>query len=178
MTDTELVHTIIRHTELSPELAAEIEDHYQQTFAFEINRIKEWTVAEWMLISYVGDEWVSLIELSKREITVGGLPLLVGGIGGVYTPEQHRGKGYAHAALRRAMAFLCEEQRVAFAMLLCGDHRVSLYQGLGWQVVGNPARYQQTTGDDVLPPEFNVMVYSCGNQPWPEGEIDFRGRPW
>lgn len=169
---------IVPYEALTPEFGQEIEGHYHQVFHFEITTIKEWNVPEWMLITWLGETWVGLVELSTRTITVGGAALRVGGIGGVYVLEQQRGKGVASAAVRRAVEFLCAEQKTDFVLLLCGDHRLSFYAGLGWQHVNNPAIYHQTTGVYPLTAEFNRMIYACGSTLWPAGEIDFCGRPW
>lgn len=178
MNDDEIRHEIRRRDELAPAFYEEIERHYAQVFSYEIHLIQEWTDADWQLVSWIGDEWVSVVELNTRTILVGGVPFRAGGVGGVYTPEAYRGKGYASASMQRAQDYLCREQSVDFALLLCGKHRISFYEGLGWLVVDNHALYHQTIGVFALPADLYRMIYSCGDHAWPQGEIDFQGPPW
>src|SRR5689334_12424984 len=61
-----------------------------------------------------GDQWVSLVEVALRTITVGGQPVRIGGIGGVSTFPTHRNKGYSSMALREAARLIFDDLKVEF----------------------------------------------------------------
>src|SRR5437764_780220 len=66
-----------------------------------------------------GDQWVSLVEVVQRTIRVGGQPVRIGGVGGVSTFTDHRGKGYSSMALRAAANLMFDDLKVDFGVLFC-----------------------------------------------------------
>ncbi len=132
---------------------------------------------EWTVLVFEGDQWVSSTTLTFREILVGGLPIRMGGIGGVMTLPEQRGKGYAEAAMRKTMEFL--GQQVAFGLLVCEPKLVKYYAKFGWQRVDQPIFYQQSDGQThTFPLEMAVMIYASNGDSWPAGEINVCGLPW
>jgi predicted acetyltransferase len=49
-----------------------------------------------------GDERVSWLRVVELDVHYGASKVRVGGIAGVYTPREHRGRGYSAATLRYA----------------------------------------------------------------------------
>lgn len=138
----------------------------------------EWSRSEWKLIVWEGDAWVSSIALLKKAITVDGKPVTVGGIGGVMTLPEWRGRGYASAAMKAAADFIRDEMKAPFGLLICNPHRAHLYQSLGWKVIEAPTFFEQSTGKRQFSDVMLVMTYACTEQPWPDGPVDLCGPPW
>ncbi len=67
-----------------------------------------------------------------RTATWDGRKVEIGGIGGVSTREDCRGRGYATLALNAAIRTLRDHEAVRFAMLFCEPHNEAFYQARGW----------------------------------------------
>ena len=61
-----------------------------------------------------------------------GRKVHIGGIGGVSTREDCRGRGYATLALNAAIRTLRDHEAVRFAILFCEPHNEAFYQARGW----------------------------------------------
>lgn len=156
----------------------EVAQAHKAVFSEELKVIPQWAKSEWMILTFEGDQWVNVVELFTREIVIGGRTVESGGIGGVFTPPEQRGKGYAQAAVRRGVDFLCE-QGADVLLLVCGDHRMSLYESLGWQKVSRTVLYRPDgTHSRLVPSAFNVMYITCDGATLPEGDIDYCGLLW
>jgi GNAT superfamily N-acetyltransferase len=137
----------------------------------------EWTPHGWCirirgsdggLLCYVG--------LVVRQARHEGRPVLVGGVTGVKTHPDVRGRGLARLALRRADEFF-REQGAAFALLVCEPHLIGYYERLGWQAFSGRLIVTQRG----VPGEFTFLrVMVCGIvEPAPlAGVIDLAGPPW
>ena len=102
----------------------------------------------------------------------------VGGIGGVMTLPDWRGRGYARAALKKAQASVAVWRRAPFALAICPRDEASFYRHLGWRVADALIRCEQTGGRVTLAHEV-VVVLSCqGDAFWPSGAINLCGVPW
>ncbi|MBN1313666.1 MAG: GNAT family N-acetyltransferase [Anaerolineae bacterium] len=140
--------------------------------------VTEWAGGDWQVTVWEGETWTSMLLLVKRAIMVDGQPLLVGGIGSVMTVPEWRGRGHASAAMRAASTFIRDQLKAPFGLLICGSHRVHLYQSVGWQVVPGPLSFSQPSGKRTFPDDTIIMVYPCTDQRWPGGPIDLCGPPW
>ena len=67
-----------------------------------------------------------------RTVTWNGRKVHVGGIGGVATREDCRGRGYASLALDAAIQTMRDHEAVKFALLFCEPHNFAFYQARGW----------------------------------------------
>jgi GNAT superfamily N-acetyltransferase len=67
-----------------------------------------------------------------RTATWDGRKVEIGGIGGVSTRPDCRGRGYATLALNAAIRTLRDHEAVRFAMLFCEPHNEAFYQARGW----------------------------------------------
>ncbi len=137
-----------------------------------------WSFApDWHVVVLRAGEPVSYLGIWQREVTVGGGPVRMGGIGSVVTPAEHRGRGYASLALARAADFMRDPLGAEFGLLITGENLLPFYGRLGWRRVSNPLLVEQP-GRGRVRLEYVTMVLPLGGRPWPEGEIDLRGLPW
>jgi GNAT superfamily N-acetyltransferase len=136
----------------------------------------QWTPPQWYVVARLDGRLVGRLSLARREIGVGGTLVDVGGVAGVTTLPELRGRGIAAAMMRRTAAFFGEELRVPFGHLLCRADIAPVYASVGWERVPIPTWFEQSSGRQRYPHE--TMVLRCAGRPWPEGEIDLRGLPW
>jgi aminoglycoside 2'-N-acetyltransferase I len=120
---------------------------------------------------------VSTTGALTRAAIVDGHPTTIGGIGSVKTHPAVEGRGYATAGLRRATAFLTDEQGVAFSLLVCREPLVPFYRRLGWDVFGGTLLAEHAGA--TRPFTINVVMLIAGTQAAPtDGIIDLCGPPW
>ena len=112
-----------------------------------------------------------------RQAEWDGLPVKLGGIGGVLTHPEHRGQGYARAALKRALTWLHDEAAVAFALLFCEPPLLPYYANQGWQRFEGTDIVRQPggTGPFTL---FDAMTLAVRKRNALRGKVDLRGEPW
>ena len=67
-----------------------------------------------------------------RDATWDGRKVQIGGIGGVSTRDDCRGRGYATLALNAAIRTMRDHEAIRFAMLFCEPHNEAFYQARGW----------------------------------------------
>ena len=111
-----------------------------------------------------------------RTITCNGRKFRVGGIGGVATRDDCRGRGYASIALNAAIQTMRDHDAVAFALLFCEPHNFAFYQARGWHRFAGEIHAEQPGGRirfEVLAP----LVFDIGRAPR-QGTIDLCGLPW
>jgi len=125
-----------------------------------------------------GGPVISHVGIFVREAEWDGLPVTLGGIGGVMTHPDHRRKGHARAALRRALTYLYDEAKVGFALLFVEPHNVAFYAHQGWQRFQGDVLVKQPGG--VAPfTKFGAMTLGIrGGAGATQGKIDLRGLPW
>jgi aminoglycoside 2'-N-acetyltransferase I len=164
-----------RTDELTESERAYIDAWLIQQFAEESGDY-EWSDVDWHVLLRVDGRLVSHAEIVERMGTVDGHPVSLGGIGGVVTLPEWRGRGLATATLERAAAFMRDDLRVAFGLLICDERMIPFYSRLGWQVVGGPLTFDQPGGKVVF--DDVTMVLPCTDEDWPEGTIDLCGLPW
>jgi RimJ/RimL family protein N-acetyltransferase len=131
---------------------------------------------EWNVLVYLDDILASNIEIVERTVTVDGQPLRVGGIGGVATLPEYRGRGLASRAMSAAVEFMKDELGLEYGLLITGSRRRSFYEGMGWQVISEPAYFDQPSGK--IKNEGLAMSLAIVGKPWPPGVVDFCGLPW
>jgi predicted acetyltransferase len=116
------------------------------------------------------------VGIYRREVTWNGRKLRVGGIGGVVTHPDHRGRGLASVALNAAIQTLKDERATDFALLFCESHNAAFYVGRGWKPFAGEVYAEQQdvrARFDALDP----YVFYLKRAPH-EGEIDLCGLPW
>ena len=123
-----------------------------------------------------GSEPVCHVGLHLRDATWDGRAVRIGGVGGVATRAQHRRRGFASAAVRKAAQDIDEVDRADFALLFCEPHNFPFYSRLGWRQFAGDVFVEQPHGRvrfEVMAPfvlDLRVAPRS--------GVIDLRGLPW
>jgi len=153
------------------------EEHRGLSWAWDApEREFEWSEPDWRVLVWADGQVVSQVAILERVGRVAGQPVKLGGVGGVIALPDWRGRGFTSAALRRTAAFMCQELRVEFGLLVCEEDVVAFYERLGWRVAEGPLTFDQSGGKATWPAA--AMVLPCGGREWPEGVIDLCGRPW
>jgi aminoglycoside 2'-N-acetyltransferase I len=112
-----------------------------------------------------------------REGEWDGLPVTLGGIGGVVTHPEYRRQGYAREALKRALTWLHDEPKVAFAVLFTEPHNVQYYANQGWQGFAGPVVVTQP-GSTAPFTKFLAMTLGIRQRAAVKGKLDLLGEPW
>ena len=138
----------------------------------------QWAPAQWSVLVWTAEDGlVAHAGIVTRAGTLDGVPVKIGGIGGVKTHPQAQGRGYASAALRRAATALLDDHHVAFSLLVCQAHLLPFYGRLGWLPFPGRLVVEQPGGPTVF--TINHPMVLPGLHPAPrEGVIDLRGLPW
>lgn len=134
-----------------------------------------WRPKDVHFLMKVDGETVSHVGVLKHEVSVGGQPVTVGGLGGVVTIPAFQRKGYARRLMLQAAGFL-EKWDVDAGLLFCLQRRVPYYESQGWQVIERPVMIIQPAGEIVSPLE--VMVLPFGKSSWPDVEVHLKSFPW
>ena len=111
-----------------------------------------------------------------RTITWNGRKVHIGGIGGVATREDCRGRGLAGLALGAAVQTLRHHEAVRFALLFCEPHNFAFYQKRGWHPFSGEIHAEQPSGRirfEAMAP----LVFDISRAPR-DGSIDLCGLPW
>jgi aminoglycoside 2'-N-acetyltransferase I len=111
-----------------------------------------------------------------RTVTWNGRKVSIGGIGGVATREDCRGKGYASVALGAAIQTMRDHEAIRFVLLFCEPHNYAFYQARGWHPFTGEVYAEQPQGRI----RFEAMapfVFDISRAPR-DGTIDLCGLPW
>ena len=137
-----------------------------------------WSAPSWSMLVKVDGHIVAHAGVVYRIIQVGNLRVPVGGICGVMTLNDWRGRGYARAALAKATAFLAMQLWAPFAVVICPMEDTAFYEHLGWEVAEAPVQCAQPNGRITLEREVALSLACQGDAEWPSGSIDLGGAPW
>ena len=136
----------------------------------------EWSPSDFRI--FVRDEGllVTHVAVVIRQGAHDGRSTIIGGIGGVKTHPDHRGRGYARLAIGRAMSHFVQDS-VDFGLLVCEPRLFEYYGSMGWrQFPGTLLTLQRGESAEFT---FNdVMVIDVGHSAPDEGVIDLQGPPW
>ncbi len=147
------------------------------TEAFPPDEQITWTQSDLHVLVLEAGEVLSNVEIFERQVTVGGKPVHLGGIGGVSTLKAWRRRGLAEAALKVAQAYLRAPLAVDFGLLLCGETMIQYYAKFGWKLVARQVWIDQPQGR-ILFHDCPTMILPVCQSDWPPGEIDLCGLPW
>jgi hypothetical protein len=138
----------------------------------------EWSAHEWGVFVRAGDgTLVCYVGIVIRAALRDGLPVRVGGLGGVKTHPAVRRQGLAARAIGRAVEFFHEQRDIDFGVLVCEPHLIGYYGRLGWQEFSGRLLITQH-GE---PREFTlcrVMTLGVRSEGPVAGTIDLCGPPW
>jgi GNAT superfamily N-acetyltransferase len=158
---------------LSSQVRAELEDWFSREFG---HTPYHWASPDWYVVALLDSILVGRLGIVERSVAVGAHTVPVGGVSGVITHQEWRGRGIAPAVLGRAIDFIASELGVDFALLLCRQEIAPFYARLGWKLTQGATTFLQPTGKAVYPKL--TMVYACGEERWPDGDVDLCGFPW
>jgi GNAT superfamily N-acetyltransferase len=120
-------------------------------------------------------ELVCHVGLFERTASFNDKDVTIGGIGGVGTHPDRRGRGYATAGMRAATDCFAREHK-DFALLFCEPHNHAFYRALGWRQFEGEVYVDQPQGrirfEAMAPFTFDLKLAPRG------GIIDLRGLPW
>jgi GNAT superfamily N-acetyltransferase len=137
-----------------------------------------WAPAEWSIRVRDDDgRLVSHVGMLVREAAVDGTPVLIGGIGGVKTHPDARGRGYAAAAIRAATTFFTDACGVAFIMLVCLPPTVPYYERIGWRRFHGTLLVDQPGGTIPFTANLPMVLPARAAAPL-GGMINLCGYPW
>jgi len=164
---------IINNTDISESILTYLEDWFDREFG---HTGIEWAKPQWYLIMKNNQEIIGRIGIIKRKINVNGKEIDVGGITGVIIKKEFRGKGLSKTMLKKTAEFIKEILKLKFALLLCRDRVVPVYEKCNWYIVHGPTLFEQKNG----PQEYsnNTMIINLSNDEWPGGPIQLQGLPW
>ena len=136
-----------------------------------------WRPKEWHILVH-DDEDLLMAKASalKHDVLAGGETITVGGIGGVLSLPEARGKGLAQAAMKRAESFMREDLHASFGFLFCFDRLLPFYNRLGWRRLESEVLIEQEDGERPAP--LNAMILPLRGQKWPDGRVQLRSLPW
>jgi Nodulation protein A (NodA) len=172
---------------LSPEELHETQAFTRHTLDRSVERIRpfalpadsySWTAPTWAVLVKADQRVVTHAGIIYRVIQVGQLRVPVGGIGGVMTSIDWRGRGYARAALAHATAFVGMQLWAPFAVVICPRKDTGFYEHMGWHVAEALISCEQPRGRVTLEDEVAVFLPCQGDAAWPGGPIDLGGTPW
>ncbi len=101
---------------------------------------------------------------------------VVGGLGGVITLPEARGRSLARQVVGRATEFLRDDLGASFGLLFCLPRLVPFYRSLGWQVVEPGVLIDQPGGK--IPSPVPVMILPLKDETWPAERVDLDSLPW
>jgi GNAT superfamily N-acetyltransferase len=159
--------------DLPPERKAALDRMFESEFGHDT---LVYALPGWHAMGILDGSLVGRSGILKRTISVGKELLQVGGICGVVTAPEFRGRGIAGALLDESVSFIRNNLHLPFALLTCRLKLEAFYQRLGWKTVTGPTVFTQPDG--VRTCKGLTMVMELGLRVWPEGPIDLRGLPW
>ena len=134
-----------------------------------------WRSKDYHFITEEGGRALSYVGVVKTSVNVGGREVTVGGVGGIVTRPEARGRHLVHAAMRRVSEFICRDLGAEFGALFCLPRLTPFYERQGWSVVGNEVEIEGVDGRAVWP--YRMMFRPCGDREWPAGRVEV-GLPW
>ena len=111
-----------------------------------------------------------------RDATWDGRKVHIGGIGGVSTRDDCRGRGFASLAVNAAIRTMRDHEAVRFAMLFCEPHNEAFYQARGWHPFKGEV-YAEQPGGKIRYEAMAPYVFDFTRKPR-DGIIDLCGLPW
>lgn len=136
---------------------------------------REWSPPQWGAFVRDEGELVSYTGVVMREVVADGSSVLGGGIGGVATHPERRGRGYAPLGMGRALDFM-HSSGVHFALLVCREELVAYYESLGWRRFSGRTLVTQHGEPEVF--TFNEVMVGDVVGKAPTQTIDLQGPPW
>lgn len=100
----------------------------------------------------------------------------IGGLGGVITRPEARGRGFGRRIVSHSTQFLRDEWGVSFGLLFCLPRLVPFYEFQGWSLVEPGILIDQPGGK--IPCPILVMIRRFSDERWPMDRVDLDSLPW
>lgn len=168
-----LIAEIKSENDLAPERKVAVDEMFNREFGRDSLVYAD---AHWYAMGVIEGKLAGRVGILQRTISVGQKLLPVGGVCGVVTVPEYRGRGIASVLLDESIAFIKKRLSLPFALLTCNSRLEVFYKRLGWKTVKGPTVFTQPDG--VRTCRGLTMVVECGSRSWPEGPINLRGLPW
>jgi len=155
---------------------------HQAVFGPDIVGKQPWAHVKWanadlrVLIETPEDGLVCHVGIYFRTVTWNGQKVHIGGIGGVCTREDRRGRGYATMAIDAALHTMRANEAVRFALLFCEPHNFAFYEARRWDRFDGDIFCEQPDGRirfEAMTP-FVLDIVRAPRR----GTIDLCGLPW
>jgi aminoglycoside 2'-N-acetyltransferase I len=159
-------------SETGPALSKELRDWFEGEFG----RADRWAEPDYYAILSIEKQLAGRLAVLDRKVSVDGVILRVGGIGGVATKPEFRRRGVASAMLARAAEFMKNDLEVEFGFLLCRHEVSPVYSKTGWTIVAGPTTFTRAGVAATYPND--TMILPLAEKRWPSGPIDMLGLPW
>jgi GNAT superfamily N-acetyltransferase len=136
-----------------------------------------WAAAEETAIARDPEGRVAaMVGIVHRDGMLDGAPVRLAGIGGVATWPDLRRRGYARAALERALEAV-DARGPDLTMLICAPARVPFYASVGFVPFAGTTWTEQ--GGERVVLDYEPTMIRPGRLPAPaDGELDLCGPPW
>jgi aminoglycoside 2'-N-acetyltransferase I len=153
--------------------------HPPDQAALRPGRSIEWAAQQWSVIVWddVESQAVAHAGIVVRQARWNDCRVKVGGVGNVMTHPDCRNRGYARAAVNRAISFFREQDDIDFALLVCEPSLIPLYEKLGWRRFPGDLLVEQH--GKTIKFTFNFPM-TCPLRLTEDlgGTIDLLGPPW
>ena len=136
-----------------------------------------WRPKQWHVIVEDGGAPVAHVGVVRAHVRAGGWSVAVGGVGGVVSVPQARGRRLVHDAMRRALDFIHDDLHANAGVLFCLERLIPFYSRQGWRLIDAEAEFDQPTGR-VVASRFRAMVFPFPGCEWPPGRLEVPGYPW
>ena len=141
-----------------------------------------WSHVKWanadlrVLIETPEDGLVCHVGIYFRTVTWNGQKVHIGGIGGVCTREDRRGRGYATMAIDAAIHTMRANEAVRFGLLFSESNNFAFYEARSWLPFKGEVYCEQPEGRIRF---THMAPYVCNIVSAPTlGTIDLCGLPW
>lgn len=132
------------------------------------------------VMAWVENRVVGHVGWARREITVGTENVAIAGVGGVLISADARRMRLGGELMGWAEQSMRDRGHLAFGYLGCRERVVSFYASCGWHRIYAREKSIGRDGESVVdepgPPILILPIASL--EPWPDGDIDLRGRAW
>lgn len=167
-------YEIIQADDLPAGMRVLINDWFLIEFGISLDKLAP---INWHVLAWADETLVCHVGIVEQAATVGGEPVQLGGISGVVTEPDWRGRGLASEAMRRAAEHMRRSTAADYGLLLCLQERVTFYGRLGWQQITAPLFFTDWRGETVQT-GLAIMMLPLRDRPWAGGRIELSGLPW
>ena len=141
--------------------------------------IEQWAEADVVFVEFDDQQWTSVVELFHHDVRVDDKNLAIGGISGVLTHSDYRGRGLASKLINIALDYSRAQWHIDLALLTCKRKMITYYERLGWKLLDNEIHFLQDSGKTKFDKNLITgMSYHFTDADFPDGIIDLNGYPW